>query len=329
MIRRDATALPPLRSALREGDAFIRAQAAEAIGWLGTSAACATIDLANALNDEDKAVQLKALWALGRIGDEADSEALDALERALMAADPAISAGAADALAEMGERAVPHVRRALASPEWTVRQSAALALGLLGPVAANVVPDLAKRLNDSHDEVRYRAVEAIGKIGGDEALELLLRVLPRQRDWLLIHTIEAIGTMGEAARTAALALEKLFAHEDPFVCQAAALACWRVGWRMPTVIGVFREMLWHADEDVRCEAALNLQELGSGAAGALPELKHALTDNSADVRIAAAGAIGAMGHKGEPAREALCRALRDAEPAVRRRVTRALESLEN
>ena len=71
-----------------------------------------------------------------------------------------------------------------------------------------------------------------------------------------------------------------------------------------------------------------LSEMGIDAAGALPSLVIALRDESGEVRAAAASAIAALGSGAKAAQNALRRALSDSEPLVRKRVAKALESLD-
>jgi HEAT repeat protein/photosystem II stability/assembly factor-like uncharacterized protein len=62
------SAVAPLVTALHDGNAVVRANAAEMLGWLKPADAVA--DLARLLSDSDPAVQAQAAWALGEIGTE-------------------------------------------------------------------------------------------------------------------------------------------------------------------------------------------------------------------------------------------------------------------
>ena len=72
---------------------------------------------------------------------------------------------AAGALGQIGPAAVPALIQALKRDEdsW-VRMLAATALGAIGPDAKAAVPALIQALTDEHDDVRGQAAEALEKI---------------------------------------------------------------------------------------------------------------------------------------------------------------------
>jgi HEAT repeat protein len=115
-------AVEPLVSMLEGQDALARRNAAQALGWIGSSSA--TDALARALeNDREATVRGQAAWALGEIGDPA---ARRALERAQLR-DPAVEVQTA---AEWALSRVPVESAAALS--WATRW--ALALNRLEPV---------------------------------------------------------------------------------------------------------------------------------------------------------------------------------------------------
>ena len=62
------SAVAPLVTALHDGNAVVRANAAEMLGWLKPASAVA--DLARLLSDPSTTVQAQAAWALDEIGTE-------------------------------------------------------------------------------------------------------------------------------------------------------------------------------------------------------------------------------------------------------------------
>jgi HEAT repeat protein len=109
-------AVEPLVTMLGSQDAHSRGNAAQALGWIGSTSA--TDALVRALQkDGDVAVRGQAAWALGEIGDPG---ARKALERAQLR-DPAVEVRAA---AELALARVPE--RAEASTAWATRWAPAL-----------------------------------------------------------------------------------------------------------------------------------------------------------------------------------------------------------
>jgi HEAT repeat protein len=86
---------------------------------------------------------------------------------------------AADALARIGDSAVPALIESLADPNPTVRAQAARALARMGPKGHAAVPALILALEDETAAVRVNAARALGQIGPEaqEAVPVLIRAL--------------------------------------------------------------------------------------------------------------------------------------------------------
>jgi hypothetical protein len=110
--------------------ANIRATAAYLLGQMGKDAAPAAPDLVRALADEDAAVRVRVIRAIGQIG----------------------------------EPAVTDLTEALSHRETVVRFGAAKALGAIGRPAKSAAPALTVCLNDSQANVRAAAGEALAAI---------------------------------------------------------------------------------------------------------------------------------------------------------------------
>jgi hypothetical protein len=76
-------AVGPLQELLDSRDVYVRRNAAEALGWIGSPDA--TSALVAALRDRDETVRSQAAWSLGIIGDPSAERAL----RSVAAGDPA------------------------------------------------------------------------------------------------------------------------------------------------------------------------------------------------------------------------------------------------
>jgi|SRR6185437_169688 len=86
---------------------------------------------------------------------------------------------AADALARIGDAAVPALIEGLADPNPKVRAQSARALARMGPKGHAAVPALILALEDEEAAVRVNAARALGQIGPDaqEAVPALIRAL--------------------------------------------------------------------------------------------------------------------------------------------------------
>jgi HEAT repeat protein len=91
---------------------------------------------------------------------------------------------AADALARIGDAAVPALIDTLHDPDQEVRAQAALALARMGDRAAPAVDDLVNALNDPNEDVRRGAARALGQIGPEaqEAVPALIKAIKDPRN---------------------------------------------------------------------------------------------------------------------------------------------------
>lgn len=153
-----------LRAALRDADPTVRFYATQGLGRVG--------DLAvfDAARDAAAPVRREAVGLVGTLfGAErrAWAESL-AAEVELQLAPPELAL--ADALAAL--------QGALADPDFEVREAAFHALGGMGPLAREAVPDLMSALEDVDVAARALAADALGRIGAQAraALPLLRRM---------------------------------------------------------------------------------------------------------------------------------------------------------
>jgi HEAT repeat protein len=147
-----AEAVPGLMRLLAEGQARARKLAAFALGEIGTTgplAEGALRALCTAASDPEAAVRVNAVEALGLLPPTAGAVA-------------ALTAAVRDAEAE-------------------VRFSATLSLARLGPDADQAVPVLAEALWDSNRYVPGYAIEALERIGTDQAVRTLVPYLKNAR----------------------------------------------------------------------------------------------------------------------------------------------------
>ncbi|MHB9107938.1 MAG: HEAT repeat domain-containing protein [Armatimonadota bacterium] len=155
---------------------------------------------------------------------------------------------------------------------------------------ARAVEMIAVALDD--DDLDAVAAEALGKIGGTQAADVLLSSLAKHRDY---YQVDFLRTTGQALGGIK------DRHERERLTAAAQSGSWRI----------------------RCGAVYALG--ASGEAWAIPPALATLSDPQPQVRAAAAEALGRL--KAEEAVPALTKALSDLYPEVRKAAKQALAAI--
>lgn len=197
-------------------DARVRANAARALGRMGSEAAIAVPSLTKALKDSDPTVRVAAALALGDIASEADlvvPELLEALRRedpnsrieGSREWHPTVRVNLVAALGQFGPAAfpaVPVLAQLLTEENEDIVLEASLSLGNIGPSAAAAVPGLAEIVAEG-GLARNAALDALMKIGIDakEAVPILRQRLKLEiaRDageqYMAMTVVEALGRL--------------------------------------------------------------------------------------------------------------------------------------
>jgi|GEM_PF-429122 len=214
----DERAVEPLIKRLADGDRGVQWSAKSALGNMGNS----TVEpLIEALKDENEGVRRGATSALGKIGDE---RAVEPLIEALKDENEEVRGGAALALGKFGdERAVEPLIEALKDENKDVRNSATLVLGEIGD--ESVVEPLIEALKDENEKVRGGAASALGnasalgKIDDERAVELLIEALKDESEGYSSDVIEALSKIGGEEAESAIKRyeEKKHKKEEPFM----------------------------------------------------------------------------------------------------------------
>ena len=173
------------------------------------------------LLDENKGVREAAGDALLRRGNQSGAQKL-----VEYFANPRIEVRnqAMLLLTEMGEPVLEYVIPALSDSDHDVRKFAADVLGGISSPAA--VRSLVETIDDEDPNVAFSVVEALGKIGGDEALEELaaaFRKFPKIRAMVA----ETLGKLGNPDATGVI--RDGLGDEDPLVVFAVVEAYGLIG----------------------------------------------------------------------------------------------------
>ncbi|MHB1242657.1 MAG: HEAT repeat domain-containing protein [Gaiellaceae bacterium] len=207
-LRRELAVLDSRRS-------WRRATAAYVLGDMASESAVPA--LLDALGDGSREVRTAAARSLGRLR---AAEAVEPVVRAL--AEKTIPRSVAgQALLDLGDVALPSLRRLLDADDAHVRANAAELLGLTG--GAGDAEALLAALDDASAEVRAKAARALGRVGASAAARALRAALDDRVPFVRVAAARSLGDLrdGEAVP----ALLGLARDDDRFeVAQAAAQA---------------------------------------------------------------------------------------------------------
>ncbi|MBI4639550.1 MAG: HEAT repeat domain-containing protein [Candidatus Tectomicrobia bacterium] len=300
-----------LVKALKENSVSKRREAAEKLGQLRDTEAREA--LINALSDQDSGVRKRAAKALGRLGDQG------AIQPLLLRLDKDIEIRQ-DLILALGhlraKEAIPRLIELLGGGEKTIRWASANALGDIGD--PQVVPTLVRQLShESDEEVRIGIIEALGKLGGEEALTALTSLLEKENRRLRKAAVQALGNISQAtAQPFREALEKSDKEFKEVIVKVVG------EWGRKEAIPLLLPLL----QDPSCEIkGKSAEALGkSGKKEALDGLSGALKDECAQVRAVSVEAIGEIVNREvESAKH-----LKERTSAATRRARRgAIESL--
>lgn len=250
-----------------------------AAGCLGDSGDPAAVEpLAALLTDPDPGVRWKAAEALGKLG----LPAVGALTERLRHEDADVRWMAAVALGEIGDpAAVPGLLAALDDPDTYVRSRAAVALAEVGEAA---LEDLIAAIHNGDERVRWGAAIALGKIGGDRAVEALIKTLPDPDDDVRLRAAAALADIGEPAVPR---LMDALGTDDDRLREGATAALSQIG--RPAVPAVVRALREAGDWRIRAGAARVLGRIDDRQA--VEALISGLDDAREEVHSAAREAL--------------------------------------
>lgn len=201
----DRSVIPAIARLFNDRDSDVKLAAVNAIGAIGGEAA--VVPLLDRLSDDESDVRVAAARALGELG---DARAVLSLLGVLQDPTPEVREAVSVALGRLrDERALRGLVALLRDAMPEVRLAAARAIGLIGTQAA--VVDLApiafgaEYLSDvsQRTELSRAAVASIGRIGGPQALDLLVRVFRTSQSQAIARVAaDALRAMGDSARDA-------------------------------------------------------------------------------------------------------------------------------
>jgi HEAT repeat protein len=319
---RDARAIAPLIEALNDSNQWVRIVAAEALGQIGDPSATAALIFA--LNDMSIWVRRASVVALGQIG---DSRAIS-----------------------------PLTERLLRPPnsQWPEELHVVIAKSL-GAIGGEAIKNLIDALNDSDVWVSSAAARALGQIGDSQAIVPLTDLMQHESRWVRSATTQALAQIADAravraaltADEAPRAFWKLMALKEIDQSTVKKLTDLlndpdeQIRTRAAEVLRQLKDkrdtgpLINPQRDEVPAEILDKLtphptwgdeesvaQQLAPEKSNGVNPLVTALQDPAAEVRLAAAEALGKTGDASDMA--ALQRALQDPDSRVRAAAARAL-----
>jgi HEAT repeat protein len=313
--------------ALDDRNQWVRIVAAEALGHIGAQEA--TQALIFALNDDSIWVRRASVVALGQIGDE---EAIPPLMNRLL--DPPSSEWPeelrdtiAHAMHAIGEPAFQVLIHALDDTEPWVSCAAARALGQIGDPQA--IAPLAELTKQKHSMVRSFATQALAKIADVRAVRAALNTDEAPRAFWKLMALKEID------ETTTSQLQSLLDDPDPQVRQQAAEVLSHLGEEhsaesLAASLGAesrFAATGGPIDDEPAQPSSEPARSAFTFASGEEPcdsvgPLVESLGDPAAEVRLAAAEALGRIGAAGVI--PDLIAALQDGDSRVRAAAARSM-----
>jgi HEAT repeat protein len=324
LLQRDAP-LDVLIEALDSDDFSTRIRAVYFIGYRGQAAKEAVPALVRTL--EDSHMRESTLHALKSIG-PSGSAAIPALFKALTAypRQPATRWIAAHALANIGEAALPTLRKGTSSDNLYERLWCHAALARIEGPESRHLQVLAESMASKDKTTSLVAVRGLTMIGSDAK-----SVIPKIIDAMDIPTTPKtdlavlLAQMGKDATPAIPQLVNLLDHSNAMTRQRAAYALSEIGGAelRPAVPGLIR-MLTAKEYYVREMAAKALGTTGPEAEQSTDTLIDRLRDDNEHVRAAAATALGSIAPTNAEVQSALIDAMKDESGRVRSSVAPVL-----
>ncbi|HKZ76533.1 MAG TPA: HEAT repeat domain-containing protein, partial [Actinomycetota bacterium] len=213
---RDPSAVPGLGKALADPDPDVRIGVVKALGVIDNEAVLGF--LVSALQDPEGGVQRVASEVLTQWSSPAVAKRL-----AGVLAAPGLRAAATELLVKIGPSSVELLIDVLLHGAPEVGP-------VVGDLLRNIVGlgELVGRLGSMEADARLRAVEAIGAIGGPEAVDALVEVLSDPDERIRIRSTQLLAKLGDPRAAEAIA-RTVLQDSVPEVAAAAEVAVARLG----------------------------------------------------------------------------------------------------
>lgn len=307
-------------------DPFIRGAALVMIGLSGSIASNRLAELARALEDENKYVQVAAWLAIRALGSEAAALLPALLAEESNSGKRELAVYLIGCLGESAVEYLPVLWGDLHSADASAVENAARSLLRLGQWTDTLLPLLLQEVREGDHEVRLRAIQILGNLkeAAEPALPLLVDALGDPEQDIASAAAEALGNLGRAASSVVPALRSLIASGDSQTkirCLSALGAICAAELMVPEEL---LNALFDNDEDVQLASLRSLMQFGRLLLPHLETLLIGLSSSSDAIRSAVVETIATLGIEAAPVIPRFLVLLGDERPSVRRATALAL-----
>ncbi|MBC8356578.1 MAG: HEAT repeat domain-containing protein [Planctomycetes bacterium] len=295
-----AAAVPQLAALLEDDRPKVQAYAAFALGRIGEPSMSAADKLIELAFDKDPLVRRSALRALRQINPPQE-KTMPLVIKILEEGDMSVILPALQSLAEQGKDAVPRLRNALKHEQ--AQYWACVVLAEIGADAAAAVPEIQDVLKSKNPDARLEALVALGEIGAGAKPAVPAIVALAGRDefkHVRYAAIYALGKIGGNEASNNL-FRKGMKSDDEF---ARTISAWALARTNPTnkalvaeAVGLIVSSFKSDDVHVRQAAARAIVEFDVDRELVAPLLVKALEDKDPTVVANAIAALASLGPK--------------------------------
>ena len=332
--------IPEMISLLKSENDMVRGMAALALGQIGKKAEIAVPDLHRVLttfskdqmdfvfagealaifsqkslpllikdlDSKNAAIQKRAMEVLAKMYDRAEPAAPRLIEL-LLADEPT---DALRALVNMGDKSVPHLKKALSDPNKKLRLEVLSTLGAMGPSAESAIPEIVNQIGDKNKEVRKASIKCLGAIDTKlkPAIPRLVEALSDEDSSVRLESVSTLSKIYHNNEVVVPALTKALSDKDGSVELNAIIALGRL--KAESAVKPIMEKLSHGHPSMKWAAIESLGQIGEASHPAIPKLIDLLSD-----KLEGQTASRALAGIGEKAIQPLINVIADDEsPSV-------------
>ncbi|HLW68421.1 MAG TPA: HEAT repeat domain-containing protein [Gemmataceae bacterium] len=205
---------------------------------------------------------------------------------------------ASSRLYDMGQKALPDLKKAAGDKDGKVRLAAVTILGQLGDLAQDAKFELGNALNDAEAAVRVAAAEALGKIGPSAraVYPQIIRAASDPHPQVREAVSNSLRKIGPPGKDDVKTLAELLKEKNPDKRVAYAGTIRDLKPESAALVELFKPLVNDSEKPMKIQAIKALGEAGPPAhAQTFPVLLPFLEDYESDVRQAALASIAAAG----------------------------------